>query len=196
MNGNVAEGFPLVSKNNYASAAIFLDKKNGVPPIAKMFELFAHGDAPFPALDSKFNYNSVSTQKAEKAFEKVLAYAGASYKRDAVDERVTSDAKTGTYKYEGSHGSTGGMIDTPKDVGGWPVLKGTPQAGTDKDGIPDAWETAHGLDPKADNSATFTLDKKGYYTDIEVYANFLVQNITKAERADAEKTFEEYYPLK
>ena len=186
----------MVAKNNYSTAAIAFDKKNGVPPIAKMYELFAHGDAAFPAIDSQFNYNTVSTQTAEKAFEKVLAHAGASLKRDAVDERVTNDAKTGTYKYEGSHGSTGGMIDTPNDVGGWPVLKGTPQADTDKDGIPDAWETAHGLDPKVDNSATFTLDKKGYYTDLEVYANYLVQDITKAERADADATFEEYYPIK
>jgi hypothetical protein len=196
MNGNVTEGFPQSVKNNYGGGAIFLDKKNGVPPIAKMYELFAHGDAAFPALDAKFNYNTVSTQTAEEAYEKVLAYAGASLKRDAVDERVTNDTKTGTYKYEGSHGSTGGMIDTPSDVGGWPVLKGTPQADADKDGIPDAWETAHGLDPKTDNSATFTLDKKGYYTDLEVYANYLVQETTKAERAGAKQSFEEYYPMK
>ena len=196
MNGNVTEGFPQSVKNNYGGGAIFLDKKNGVPPISKMYELFAHGEAAFPALDAKFNYNTVSTQTAEEAYEKVLAYAGASLKRDAVDERVTNDTKTGTYKYEGSHGSTGGMIDTPSDVGGWPVLKGTPQADADKDGIPDAWEKAHGLDPKTDNSATFTLDKKGYYTDLEVYANYLVQENTKAERAGAKQTFEEYYPMK
>ena len=196
MKGNVAEGFPVVAKNNYATAAIAFDKKSGVPPIAKMYELFAHGEAPFPALDGKFGYNTVSTQTAEKAFEKVLAHAGASYKRDAVDERVTSEAKSGTYKYEGSHGSTGGMIDTPSDVGGWPVLKGTAELDSDKDGIPDSWEKAHGLDPNADNAATFTLDKKGYYTDLEVYANYLVQDITKAERADTKVTFEEYYPIK
>ena len=196
LKGNVAEGFPLVTKNNYSTAAIAFDKKNGVPPIAKMYELFAHGEAAFPALDGKFNYNTVSTQTAEKAFEKVLAYAGASLKRDAVDERVTSEAKSGTYKYEGSHGSTGGMIDTPNDVGGWPVLKGTAEMDTDKDGIPDSWEKAHGLDPKVDNAATFTLDKKGYYTDLEVYANYLVQETTKAERADAGATFEEYYPMR
>ena len=138
----------------------------------------------------------MSTQKAEKAFEKVLEYAGASYKRDVVDERVTNDAKTGTYKYEGSHGSTGGFIDTPGDVGGWPVLKGTAEVDTDKDGIPDAWEKAHGLDANADNAATYTLDKKGYYTDLVVYANYLVQETTKAERADADASFEEYYPIK
>ena len=46
-----------------------------------------------------------------------------------------------------------------------------------------------------DNSATFTLDKKGYYTDLEVYCNSLVEAITTAERADAESSFEEYYPL-
>ena len=196
MKGNVAEGFPLVAKNNYATAAIAFDKKAGVPPIAKMYELFAHGEAPFPAIDGKFqSYSTVSTQKAETAFDKVLAYAGASYKRDAVDERVTREAKAGTYQFEGSHGSTGGMIDTPSDVGGWPELKGTAEKDSDGDGIPDAWEIAHGLDPNVDNSATYTLDKKGYYTDLEVYANYLVQETTKAERADADAGFEEYYPM-
>ena len=66
---------------------------------------------------------------------------------------------------------------------------------TDGDGIPDEWERAHGLPVDKDNSATFTLDKKGYYTDLEVYCNSLVEAITKAERADAESSFEEYYPL-
>ena len=195
MKGNVSEGFPLVAKNNYSTTAVAFDKKSTIP-MAKMYEIFAHGEAPFAPIDSKFNYTTISTQTAEKAFEKVLAYAGASYKRDAVDQRVTNDAKTGTYKFEGSHGSTGGFIDTPGDVGGWPELKGTAEADTDKDGIPDAWEKAHGLDPNADNSATYTLDKKNYYTDLEVYANYLVQDITKAERADTKATFEEYYPIK
>ena len=196
MKGNVMETSPIVTKNNYATAGIAFDKKPGVLPMAKMYEAFAHGEAPFPALDSKFNYNTISTQTAEKAFEKVLAYAGASYARDAVDTRVTNNAKEGKYDFEGSHGSTGGFIDTPGDVGGWPELKGTAKVDTDKDGIPDEWEAAHGLDPNASNAATYTIDKKGYYTDLEVYANYLVQEITKAERADTKVTFEEYYPIK
>ena len=141
------------------------------------------------------SYNTISLHSADNAFTKTVQYAGASYKRDAVDTRIANETKNGTYTYTGSNGSTYGLIDTQGDVGGWPTLSGTKQIDSDNDGIPDAWETAHGLSNSKDNSATYTLDSRGYYTDLEVYANYLVQDITKAERADASATFTEYYPL-
>ena len=46
---------------------------------------------------------------------------------------------------------------------------------TDGDGIPDTWETAHGLNPKdASDGVTTTLSKEGY-TNLEVYMNSLVK---------------------
>ena len=141
------------------------------------------------------SYNTISLHSADNAFTKTVQYAGASYKRDAIDTRIANETKNGTYTYTGSNGSTYGLIDTQGDVGGWPTLSGTKQTDSDNDGIPDAWETAHGLSNSKDNSATYTLDSRGYYTDLEVYANYLVQDITKAERADASATFTEYYPL-
>lgn len=66
---------------------------------------------------------------------------------------------------------------------------------TDKDGIPDEWEKANGLNPNDESDAlTYSLDKKGYYTNIEVYANSLVENIMKSENADAIDAVAEYYP--
>ena len=66
---------------------------------------------------------------------------------------------------------------------------------TDNDGMPDAWETANGLNPNdASDANTFTLDSKGWYTNIEVYANSLVEDIMKAGNADAESSVDEYYP--
>ena len=141
------------------------------------------------------SYNTISLHSADNAFTKTVQYAGASYKRDAIDTRIANETNNGTYTYTGSNGSTYGLIDTQGDVGGWPTLSGTKQTDSDNDGIPDAWETAHGLSNSKDNSATYTLDSRGYYTDLEVYANYLVQDITKAERADASATFTEYYPL-
>lgn len=66
---------------------------------------------------------------------------------------------------------------------------------TDKDGIPDEWEKANGLNPNdASDALTYSLDAKDYYTNIEVYANSLVENIMKSENADALNAVDEYYP--
>ena len=59
------------------------------------------------------------------------------------------------------------------DVGGWPTLaNGTPPVDTDHDGMPDAWETAHSLNPNnvADRNGH---DLNPVYTNLEVYLNEL-----------------------
>ena len=153
-------------------------------------------DSRFISTDNDFNlYNTISTHSADDAFTKTVQYAGASLSRDAVDTRIASETTNGTFTYSGSNGSTNGLIDTQSDVDGWPTYSGTALTDTDNDGIPDDWETAHGLSNNVNNAATFNLDSRGYYTDLEVYANYLVEDITKAERAGASASFEEYYPL-
>src|SRR5690606_20330394 len=85
-------------------------------------------------------------QSAETAYEEVLANVGAVLpKRDAVDLRVVNETKTGTATGTGSYGRPG-IIDDPSAVLGWPVYNsGTAPVDTDKDGIPDVWEDANGL---------------------------------------------------
>jgi hypothetical protein len=62
--------------------------------------------------------------------------------------------------------------------------------------MPDEWETANGLNPNDANDAnTFTVDtEKGWYTNVEVYMNSIVEDIMKGGNADAETTINEYYP--
>ena len=139
----------------------------------------------------------ITTHTAQTAFDKVLSYSGACYKRDVIDQRIVQETKTGTYTYTGSNGSTGGFIDSPSDVGGWPTyVEKTRLADSDNDGMPDIWETANGLNPNDASDATAkTLDPKGWYTNIEVYANALVEELMKAQNADAETSIgDEYYP--
>ncbi len=57
--------------------------------------------------------------------------------------------------------------------------------------MPDAWEQANGGDLTAN---AYDLDPEGYYTNIEVYANWLVEDIMAGGNSDAESTVEEYYP--
>lgn len=88
-------------------------------------------------------------QSADEAYETVLARVGCSLVRDAIDERIVREVRDGSSTYKGSNGSTGGLIDDPADVGGWPSLTGQPAKDLDGDGIPDEWEEAHGLNPKS-----------------------------------------------
>lgn len=150
-------------------------------------------DAPAPMGD-------VTTHSAAEAFSKVLAYSGASLYRDEMDARYMEEAKTGTAKYKGSITKSPGIIDKVSDVNGYTEANfGTATRpadfDTDKDGIPDAWEIANGLDPNdAADALTYSLDSKGYYTNLEVYANSLVEDIMKQGNADAENKVDEYYP--
>ena len=135
----------------------------------------------------------ITTHTATQAYEIVLDHAGASLFRDAVDERYVNETKTGTPTYKGSVTKTVGWIDVVSDQGEY-TLESTSRPAdfdVDNDGIADAWEQANGgdLDPNA-----YTIDAKGWYTNIEVYANSLVEDIMKAGNADGESNFTEYYP--
>lgn len=129
-----------------------------------------------------------TTHSAQIAFERVCEYAGASLVRDAVDQRACSDAKAGTATFmDGGNGSTGGLIDTPAAVGGWPEYKATAQEmekikDTDRDGIPDWFEDEFGLS-KSDPSdgAMITLDIYGRYTNVEMYLHYIVRELVKSQ---------------
>lgn len=135
---------------------------------------------------SEYNVSPVSTQTAKVAYEKVLKYAGASLHRDAVDERVANETKGRSYTYKGSVLGGLGIIDKPSDVGGWPQLKSQPApTDSDGDGIPDEWESAHGLNPNnGSDGAALASDNSGY-TNLEIYLNSLVCEIMSDGVADA-----------
>ncbi len=127
-----------------------------------------------------------TTHTAEIAYEKVLHYGGCCLRRDAIDERVVNDVRTGGYSYavgnQGSNGSTGGLIDAPEDVGGYVEYTATEleminKLDSDGDGIPDNWEDMYGRDSSDPNDA-LEIHKSGY-TWLEYYLSTLVNSITK-----------------
>ena len=142
----------------------------------------------------------ITTHTAAMAYDKVLQYAGASLYPDDVDTRYFDEAKNGITTYKGSVTGKAGRIDLVSDVNGYTEETfgtGSRPDGfdTDNDGMPDAWETANGLNPNdASDAKTYALDSKGWYTNIEVYANSLVEDIMKAGNADAESSVDEYSP--
>ena len=67
------------------------------------------------------------------------------------------------------------MIDSQKEVGGWPKLASKPAPkDTDQDGMPDEWEAAHRLNPN--DAADRNGDANGDgYTNLEEYLNSLCE---------------------
>ena len=150
-------------------------------------------------MDAECPKGFVTTHSAETAYEKVLQYVGASLYRDDVDRRYVQEAQNCTATYTGSTTGKAGLIDLVSDCNGYTEATfptGTRPDGydTDGDGMPDEWEVANGLNPNVNDANRYNLDSRCYYTNIEVYAHSLVENIIKSERQNAIDGFEEYYP--
>lgn len=148
-------------------------------------------------LSNPIEFAGVTTHTASAAYEKVLAYAGASLHRDALDKMIVDDTRnekatcTGG-QYTDKNGnlkeSLPGLINSQDDVvysdgtKGWPVLNSTAApTDTDGDGMPDSWENANGLNPN-DKTDGALVTVNGY-TNLEVYMNSLVEDITTSQNA-------------
>ena len=152
-------------------------------------------------LDGPTVTGEVTTHSATDAYDKVLAYAGASLFRDEVDDRYMTEAREGTANYKGSVTNTWGRIDFVADVNGYtetsfPTSQRPADWDTDKDGIPNEWETANELNPNdATDANLYTIDsQKKWYTNLEVYLNSIVEDIVKQGNTDAESSVDEYFP--
>lgn len=118
-------------------------------------------------------FAAVTADAPAKTLERVLASAGASLVRDAVDERFITDVRQ----------RRGKLINSQTEVGGWPELKSGPAPlDSDGDGMPDAWETAQGLNP-GDASDAARVDPSSGYTQLERYLNGLVAHLVGAGTA-------------
>lgn len=120
-------------------------------------------ERPSVLVPERFEYPPVHTQEPKVAYEYILEYAGASLARDAVDRRVVNSVRH----------QTGAIIGHEEDVGGFPKLKreAAPRD-TDRDGMPDEWEIAMGLDPYDPEDRNGDITGDGY-TNLEKYLNEL-----------------------
>ena len=155
-------------------------------------------------LRSPMPFPHTTTHSADVAYERVLAYAGASLHRDSHDALMVSDCRDGIATYTGDYyekkatsptegkKNAAGIINSPYDnkpAGAddnwspWPTLTSNiPPVDTDGDGIPDSWEEEHGLDPN--NAEDGKIVAEDGYTNLEHYLNSLVEDITEAQLAD------------
>jgi hypothetical protein len=124
--------------------------------------------APFAPTTSSFDSAS-----AAEGYAYDVAHSGA-LPRDDVDTLVLADVT--------SLGTLGHLwttqVATGLPNGGYGTLAGgTPPVDTDRDGIPDAWETANGLNPNDPADAILYRGCSGY-TNLEVYLNQLADSLT------------------
>ena len=94
---------------------------------------------------------------AAVAYDKVIAGAGCSLHRDAVDRNLIDQVK--------SLGRDGNIVEDVADIIGGPAeIQGSSiQKAAPADGIPDDWKAAHGNSPSPDG-----------YTPLELYLQSLV----------------------
>lgn len=130
-----------------------------------------------PWSDRPFFQPHVTTRSADEAFTNVLANVGCNFPAlDEHDRRVIAEVRDGTAKFKGSKTGLPGLPDSQEDVGGWenyPEVSRPAGWDTDNDGMPNAWESARGLN--AADAADGNADRNGDgYTNLEEYLGSLV----------------------
>lgn len=117
----------------------------------------------------------ITDEDALTAYRNVLNSAGASFKRDTLDERIINDVKNRTGSIIDVQGGFphGTSFDISKTA--WPKLNSLVQlTDSDGDGIPDDWELKYQLNPLDSRDAS-KVSIHTYYTNIEMY----IHSITK-----------------
>ncbi|HEY0116172.1 MAG TPA: pectate lyase [Allosphingosinicella sp.] len=151
--------------NRLARAHFAGNSMNGQVP-ADPWSLVAGVAVPANRLAQPIEVAPVRADPAASAYIRVLAGAGASRVRDAVDRRVIASVE--------QRGGT--IIDSQAEVGGWPALElGTPWRDSDGDGMPDDWERRHRLDPANAADGNSDQDRDGFTNVEEWLAELAVQ---------------------
>ncbi len=138
-----------------------------------------------PWSDTPFFDPHIQTHSAHESYSNVLANVGCNFPTlDDHDQRVIAEVRSGTAKFRGSKTGLPGLPDSQEDVGGWenyPEIRRPAQWDSDGDGMPDAWEKSHSLNPgdPADCNGDFNGDG---YTNLEKYLNSLVGEYDASRR--------------
>lgn len=188
VDGNIMDGNQKVTDDNWAGGVQvedLPDPKNPYKEVLLSDSLGHYKDEIYWTRPFPMPYMKI--MPTEQAYEYVLENAGATWpRRDAVDQRVTRQVRTGKIEYIKDVSFEGvpqfkyrrlpedsykeGIITDISQVGGYPEYKGTPYVDTDKDGMPDAWEKEYGLNPNDPSDANGDMNGDGY-TNIETYIN-------------------------
>ena len=153
--GNVFEGQPLFTMDNYRA----IDFDRWIKGSYRQTSL----ERIVAVMPFDIGKAEPHTESTTVAYERVLKFAGASQKRDAADKRLVTGVRNRTHR----------MINSQNEIGGWPSLNSEPAPkDSDQDGMPDSWESTHGLSPNDASDRNQDRDNDGY-TNLEEYLNSL-----------------------
>ena len=179
VDGNFMHGFSDVTADNWTKG-VYAQTTND----AGVDFLYTQTTKDTIKLNAPIDFIKTTTHSAEIAYSRVLDYAGASLSRDWHDALMVSDTRNGVATYTGA-GNISGIINSqednkptsaPQDWAAWPnLVTGNYPVDTDRDGMPDAWEIANGLNPNNAEDRN-NVNAEGY-TMLEVYMNSLVASI-------------------
>jgi len=138
-------------------AQVYADD-NRYDPAVRIFTSFSNPEL----VQTPFDFPHVTTHSRAEVEDAVLDAVGA-WPRDPMNTRTIAEARAGT-------GALGNVSDA--------LLEShpTPPPDADRDGIADAWETAHGLDPTLAQDNNADRDRDGY-TNLEEYLNDLASQL-------------------
>ncbi len=161
VQGNVMEGDEALSDNNWAGVHL-----NEPLPDDKFDNV---------VMPTAFPFEPISLQNAKQAYDDVLNRSGCTLpSRDTLDLRIIDDVRNRTGKLIDVQGGYPHGTAYEQTVNAWPSLRsGNLLTDKDKDGMPDVWEKANGLNPDSNDAAIYKLSKQ--YTNIEIYLNQLVK---------------------
>jgi hypothetical protein len=190
--GNIMEGNDQVTRNNWDGGIQTADKDGAVDSVEMAL---MHSDEPFvmphltilPAQET-FNHvlaNAGATLPKRDIVDQHIVEevrTGQAYYEKKMPKvnpngdlwglSPKSQAPDGTFKYRKLPNDSYklGIITDPRQMGGYPDYKGKPYKDSDKDGMPDSWEIANGLNPNDASDANKDCTGDGY-TNIEKYIN-------------------------
>lgn len=179
--GNVVEGDQRVTDDNW-DGGVQIELGRGLKLDRDDVLTKIRADKPYP-------HAYIEKESAQEAYQHVLAHAGATLpRRDPVDERIVRMVRTGEVTYpEGK-----GIITDISQVGGYPEYRGEPYQDSDHDGMPDSWETQHGLNPHDSSDASRDLNGDGY-TNIEAFL-YRLDPAGPPTHWDTPKTYVDLFP--
>jgi hypothetical protein len=123
--------------------------------------------------DAPFWDSWAAIETAQDAYKSVVSDVGANQPfADLTDQRIVTETINRSYTYVGSKSGIKGEIDDEQDAGGfedYPEEQRPEAYDSDNDGLPDAYETAQGLNPN-DASDGYLLTESGY-SNLELFLN-------------------------